>query len=234
MNRQIVTVFMIQSIDGKISFNGTGRLDFDDRIPTLSWSAKGIKHYYEAKFGIDDTTLISGKTLEIVGWNDKVVHENKELTLVVIDNNHLTGEGLLRLHNSNKRIILVTNRLWYLENMDNLPYDVIYYREDRCSIGNILDILYTKYNIKYVTVQGGGEINASLFKERRVDYIDIIIAPFIVGGRNTPGCVGGESLSEDVDIREVINEYSLISVDSVGDSYVRVRYASRDRIKDCV
>lgn len=228
MNRPITTVFMLQSIDGKISFNNTGRLDFDDRIPMLKWSAKGLDHYYAAELSMDDTTLISGKTLEIVGWNEKVVSENKELTLVVIDNNHLTREGLLRLHNSNRRIILVTRRLWYLENMDKLPYDVIYYREDKCSIADILDVLYKKYGIKYVTVQGGGEINASLFKERCVDYIDIVIAPFIVGGKNTPGCVGGESLSDDADVREVINEYSLISVDSVGDSYVLVRYASRN------
>lgn len=228
MNRPITTVFMLQSIDGKISFNGTGRLDFDDKIPMLSWSAKGINRYYEAEIGMDETTLMSGKTLKVVGWNEKVVRENKELMIVIIDNNHLTREGLLRLHNSNKRVILVTKRPWYLENMDKLPYDVIYYREDKCSMVNILDVLYKKYDIKYVTVQGGGEINASLFKERCVDYIDIIIAPFIVGGKNTPGCVGGESLPDDIDIREVVNEYSLISVDSFGDSYVRVRYASRD------
>ena len=131
MNRPITTVFMLQSIDGKISFNGTGRLDFDDKIPMLSWSAKGINRYYEAEIGMDETTLMSGKTLKVVGWNEKVVRENKELTIVIIDNNHLTREGLLRLHNSNKRVILVTKRPWYLENMDKLPYDVIYYREDK-------------------------------------------------------------------------------------------------------
>lgn len=228
MNRPITTLFMLQSIDGKISFNDTGRLDFDDKIPKLKYSAKGINRYYEAELSMDDTTLISGKTLECIGWNEKTVRENKELTLVIIDNNHLTREGLLRLHNSNRRIILVTKRPWYLKNMDKLPYDVIYYREDKCSITNVLYVLYKKYGIKYVTVQGGGEINAALFKERCIDYIDIIIAPFIVGGKNTPGCVGGESLIDDADVSEAINEYSLISVDSVGDSYVRVRYASRN------
>ena len=44
-----------------------------------------------------------------------------------------------------------------------------------------------------VLVEGGGEINAGLLKEKLVDHICLYMAPLLLGGQNAKGLIGGGS-----------------------------------------
>jgi diaminohydroxyphosphoribosylaminopyrimidine deaminase/5-amino-6-(5-phosphoribosylamino)uracil reductase len=48
--------------------------------------------------------------------------------------------------------------------------------------------------IQSVLIEGGGEVLASAFAERLVDRIVWFIAPVLIGGRSSPGAIGGEGV----------------------------------------
>lgn len=52
MERPITTLFMLMSVDGKISTGGTDRLDMDQDLPAIDGVREGLHQYYE----IEQTT----------------------------------------------------------------------------------------------------------------------------------------------------------------------------------
>ena len=46
-NRPITTLFMLMSVDGKISTGETDELDFDQDLPKISGVKEGLHQYYD-------------------------------------------------------------------------------------------------------------------------------------------------------------------------------------------
>ena len=47
MTRPITTLFMLMSLDGKISCGATDELDFDRDLPRVPGVVEGLNQYYE-------------------------------------------------------------------------------------------------------------------------------------------------------------------------------------------
>ena len=47
MNRPITTLFMLSSVDGKISTGATDELDMDKDLPKIEGVREGLYQYYE-------------------------------------------------------------------------------------------------------------------------------------------------------------------------------------------
>jgi diaminohydroxyphosphoribosylaminopyrimidine deaminase/5-amino-6-(5-phosphoribosylamino)uracil reductase len=70
----------------------------------------------------------------------------------------------------------------------------------------VLRELVKRYGVTSVLIEGGGELVAGALRERLVDRLVWIIAPLIIGGRDSPSSVGGAgiaSLREAVRLRHV-------------------------------
>lgn len=64
--------------------------------------------------------------------------------------------------------------------------------------------LRTKWNVKRLLCEGGGELNDSLFRAGLVDEVHLTICPKIFGGRQAPTIadgLGAENLTQAVDFR---------------------------------
>jgi riboflavin biosynthesis pyrimidine reductase len=61
-----------------------------------------------------------------------------------------------------------------------------------------LEWLHDRWNVKRLLCEGGGEVNAGLFREKLVDEVYMTLAPLIFGGRGAPTVVDGEGIA-DVD-----------------------------------
>lgn len=48
--------------------------------------------------------------------------------------------------------------------------------------------------IQSVLIEGGGELLAGAFRERLIDRAAFFLAPTLIGGRSTPGSIGGEGI----------------------------------------
>jgi len=69
--------------------------------------------------------------------------------------------------------------------------------ERRVDLRELLEYLYVR-GIRRVMVEGGGELNRSLIKEGLVDEFRVFYSGIVIGGKNSPTPVDGESFETPV------------------------------------
>lgn len=193
MSRPVVTMFMLQSVDGKISTGVNRDRDFETDLPLLD-CGRGLFQYYEALRDTEEFFLITGKSVTKNLSNANTVTACPA-TCVVLDNNWLSAQAVSRLCEVFNQVIIFT------QNKKNVVRDNLHWVDNQnMSLTDILHCLYTVYNCKHLSLQGGGELNAAMLKCKCVDKINTILAPVLVGGKETPSLVGGESICSLKDI----------------------------------
>ncbi len=93
MNRPITTLFMLMSVDGKISTGATDDLDVDKDFPQIAGVSEGLHQYYEIEQTTDLWTLNSGRVQAKIGVNTKKMPDKTPVSFVVIDNRHLNEKN---------------------------------------------------------------------------------------------------------------------------------------------
>lgn len=67
MNRPITTLFMLMSVDGKISTGSTDKMDFDLDLPKIAGVKEGLHQYYEIEQTTDLWSFNTGRVYEKIG-----------------------------------------------------------------------------------------------------------------------------------------------------------------------
>ena len=80
-----------------------------------------------------------------------------------------------------------------------------------------------EFIIDNLTIQTGGELNSIFLRDKIIDKISIVVAPVLVGGKNTSSLIDGESLHS---IGELINikALKLEKIDVLKHSYIHLKY----------
>lgn len=76
----------------------------------------------------------------------------------------------------------------------------------RVPLGKLFRELVRRYGVTSLLIEGGGEVLASALAERLIDRAVWVVSPLILGGRQTPGAVGGHGilrLSQAVRLRKM-------------------------------
>lgn len=63
--------------------------------------------------------------------------------------------------------------------------------EDLVDLPALMRLLYEKYNVKSLMIEGGSTLNGNMFQEDLIDELLLIHLPFIAGGEDTPSLVTG-------------------------------------------
>ena len=71
MNRAITTLFMLMSVDGKISTGASDELDVDKDFPEISGVKEGLHQYYEIEQTTDLWSFNTGRVQKKMGVNEK-------------------------------------------------------------------------------------------------------------------------------------------------------------------
>ena len=222
MKRPITTLFMLSSLDGKISTGATDELDVDRDFPLIDGVKEGLHQYYEIEQTTDLWSLNSGRVQAKMGVNEKDMPVKTPVSFVLIDNHHLTAHGIEYFSClSNKFVLVTTNKEHpaFSSKFDNLS--IIYQKE--LSLSDMLNRLFNDYNCERLTIQSGGTLNSMFLREKLIDNIDIVIAPILIGGKDTSTVIDGESLKKREDLG-LTSALSLTSCEVLEDSYVRMRY----------
>lgn len=90
--------------------------------------------------------------------------------------------------------------------------------ETHVEIPEVVRILHTHYEVRYLLVEGGGSLNFYFFAAGLVDEIFLTLAPRVKGGAHLPTMVDGAGLP-----RELVPHYELISA-YLNDSELFLRY----------
>lgn len=222
MNRPITTLFMLMSVDGKISTGATDELDVDQDFPKISGVSEGLHQYYEIEQTTDLWSLNSGRVQAKMGVNTKPLPNKTPVSFVLIDNSHLDANGVQYFCALSKELVLITtneNHPAFQISESNLH--IVFQKE--LHLKEALAILKSDFGCERLTVQSGGTINGLFLREKLLDYVDIIVAPVLIGGKDTATLIDGQSLSSE-------NELSKLGVLRLQDcvvlenSYLRLRY----------
>lgn len=222
MDRPTTTLFMLMSVDGKISTGATDDLDADKDFPRITGVQEGLHQYYEIEQTTDLWSLNSGRVQEKMGVNWKEMPDKSPVSFVLIDNKHLTEHGIRYFCARSKEFVLVTsnpNHPAFQVNGDNLH--IMF--QGRLSLPDALAKLRSEYGCQRLTIQSGGTLNGLFLRENLLDYVDIVIAPILIGGKDTSTLIDGRSLLSESELSQ-LGVLKLQECTVLEDSYLRLRY----------
>ena len=222
MDRPITTLFMLMSVDGKISTGASDVLDVDQDFPYMDGVKEGLHQYYEIEQTTDLWSLNTGRVQAKLGVNEKEMPPKTPVSFVLVDNSHLNEHGVRFFCELSKQFVLITtnpDHPAFRVKADNLG---IILQEKQC-LEEALVRLKEEYGCDRITIQSGGTVNGLFLREKLFDYVDIVVAPVLVGGTNTSTLIDGESITtrEELDKLGILK---LIDCEQLEDSYVRLRY----------
>ena len=222
MNRPITTLFMLTSLDGKISTGENDSLDFDADFPCICGVKEGLHQYYEIEQTTDLWSLNSGRVQVKIGANEKEMPEKTPVSFVLIDNTHLNEHGVRYFCAKSDKFVLVTsNRDHPAFNVKEENLYIIF--QEKSSLPDALGRLYSDFGCERLTIQSGGTLNGIFLREKLIDFVDIVIAPVLVGGKSTSTLIDGESLKTPTELSR-LGVLRLIEAKPLEDSYLRLRY----------
>ncbi|MBO4243275.1 MAG: dihydrofolate reductase family protein [Clostridiales bacterium] len=225
MERPVTTLFMLMSVDGKISTGSTDNLDVDKDLPKIEGVREGIHQYYEIEQTTDLWSFNTGRVQAKMGVNGKPFPEKSPVSFVILDNRHLTEHGVRYFCEFSKEFVLVTTDPKHPAfgiKADNLHIIL----QQELSLSDMLKTLKTDFGCERLTIQSGGTLNGLFLREKLFDYIDIVVAPVLIGGKDTATLIDGESLKDECDL-DKLGPLQLVECKQLEDSYIRLRYKVR-------
>lgn len=222
MDRPVTTLFMLMSVDGKISTGSTDELDFDRDLPRLPGVREGLHQYYEIEQTTDLWSFNTGRVQAKMGVNEKEMPEKTPVSFALLDNHHLSEHGVRYFAARSRQAVIITS------NPSHPAFHVpaenlhIIYQEEP-SLKDDLRRLKSECGCDRLTVQSGGSVNSLFLREKLLDYVDIVMAPVLIGGRDTSTMIDGPSLKSVSELQDAgILRLEKCSV--LGDSYIRLQY----------
>lgn len=222
MDRPITTLFMLMSVDGKISTGASDDLDVDKDFPKITGVKEGLHQYYEIEKTTDLWSFNSGRVQEKMGANKKSKPSKTPVSFVLLDNSHLNEDGIRYFCALSKEFVLITSNKdhpAFSVKEDNLH--IIY--QNQISLPDALRKLKSEYGCQRITIQSGGTLNGLFLREKLFDYIDIVVAPVLIGGRETSTLIDGKSLLAESELFK-LGVLKLQECEVLENSYLRLRY----------
>jgi len=224
--RPETTLFLLLSVDGKISTGDTDKMDTDSDYPRIKGVKEGLQQYYDIEKTTDLFFLISGRVFAKIGFNEKNDSpEQLPATSVVIDDNHLTEKGVLHIIKKFKALYLVTNNPKHpafnlKEKYNNIK--IILYKKE-IDFADMMQKLKQEYSVGRLTVQTGGTLNTIFVREGLIDHLSIVVAPVLVGGKETSTLMDNESLHSQSELFK-LKALKLKDCKKLKNSYVHLLY----------
>lgn len=197
-SRPETTLFLLVSVDGKISTGDTDEMDVDKYFPRIDGVKEGLQQYYDIEKTTDLFSLNSGRVMEKIGVNEKKeVPPKTPVIFIVIDNEpHLKESGVRYMATKAEKLIIVTTNANHPATLlkDELPnIEVLAYKSE-IDFKDMFQRLKSDFGAERVTIQTGGTLNAVFIRGGFIDHLSLVVAPALIGGSNTSGLMDGESL----------------------------------------
>ena len=222
MDRPVTTLYMVMSLDGKISTGDTDEMDIDADFPLVPGVREGLHQYYEIEQTTDLWSLNSGRVQEKMGVNRKPLPEKGPVSFVLIDNKHLDAHGVAWFCARADQFVLVTvnpHHPAFGIRADNLHVIL----QAQLDLPAALRQLKADYGCERLTVQSGGTLNALFLRQELIDYVDVIVAPVLIGGGSTPTLIDGEALHRKEEL-SALGVLKLLECRTLEDSWLQLRY----------
>lgn len=224
-NRPETTLFMLMSLDGKISTGNVDERDVDKDFPNIEGVKQGLQQYYELEQRTDLFSMNTGRVQAKIGVNEKKEVAKTPVSFMVIDNEpHLTKSGVEYFIEKSRKFFLVTTNkshpVFEYAGADNL--EILYY-EKQIDFKDLFREFKGTYQIDAITIQTGGTLNSVLLRDGLIDHVSIVVAPCLIGGKDTSTLIDGKSLSGETDLA-MIKPLVLKKCEMLENSYIHLQY----------
>ncbi len=220
MQKSITTLFLLESVDGKIS---TWMWENRDIDKDLSKILDGIEQYYALEQETDLVSLNTGFVMKKIWINEKKIFDLDFMTFVIVDNNHLEKKWVENLCVWLKKLFIITkNKNHPAFESKNKNLEIIYY-ENEVDFVDLFKKLKEKYKIEKLTIQSWWTLNSVLLRKNLIDKISIVIAPILVWWKNTPSFISGKDILEEKDLQN-IKKLELLKVEKLKKSFLHLEY----------
>jgi 2,5-diamino-6-(ribosylamino)-4(3H)-pyrimidinone 5'-phosphate reductase len=218
---------MLSSLDGKISTGDTDELDVDKDFPRIAGIKEGLHQYYDLEKYTDRVSFNSGKVQAKVGANQRTWEKDRDdVSFVVVDNKpHLDKNGTEYFAKRSDNFFLITtnkNHPAFSLKDTNQTMHILFY-DKKIDFVDVFRRFKEEFGIKKITIQTGGTLNAEFLRLGLIDKVSIVIAPCLIGGKDTQSLIGGESLHTQEDLKK-IKALKLIKCNALENSYLHVQY----------
>lgn len=135
---------------------------------------------------------------------------------------HLTEHGVRYFCARSKNFVLVTSNENYPAfsvDADNLHVIV----QEVFDPQEMLMKLKRDYGCERITVQTGGTWNALFLRAGLLDYVDIVVAPVLIGGKETASLIDGAAFTDVIEL-DKLGILELQSCETLAHSYLRLKY----------
>ena len=230
--KPITTLFLLMSVDGKISTGDTNLMDVDKDFPNIVGLKEGVQQYYDIEQQTDLFSLNTGRVLAKVGVNERTDEPEKlPVSFVVIDNQpHLTETGVVYLSKKVKDLILVTTNTTHpaFSLQDKLSNIHIFTYENEIDLPNLFQKLKEDFGVDKLTIQSGGTLNATMMRLGLIDRLLVVVAPALIGGQNSPTLMDGESMHSAEELFK-IKTLELVQATPLEHSYLLLEYQVKNQ-----
>ncbi len=222
MNRPITTLYMLISVDGKISTGATDEMDVDRDFPLIPGLKEGLHQYYEIEQTTDLWSFNTGRVQAKMGANTKEMPAKTPVSFVLLDNHHLTEHGVRYFCARSDQFVLITsNREHPAFGVNESNLHILF--QEKLSLTDALAIMKERFGCERLTIQSGGTLNSLFLREKLFDYVDVVVAPVLIGGKDTATLIDGRSLIAKEELSQ-LGVLRLIETATLQDSYLRLRY----------
>ena len=222
MERPITTLFMLMSVDGKISTGASDELDVDRDFPVTDGLKEGLHQYYEIEQTTDLWAFNTGRVQEKMGVNRKDPPAKTPVSFAILDNHQKKKKGVRYFCARSKTFVLITsNRSHPAFDVKEENLGIIF--QEKPDLGHALTLLKKDFGCERLTIQSGGTVNGLFLRQKLFDYVDLIVAPVLIGGKDTSTLIDGCSLTS----REELSGLGVLKLTDctvLEDSYLRLRY----------
>jgi 2,5-diamino-6-(ribosylamino)-4(3H)-pyrimidinone 5'-phosphate reductase len=227
-SRVETTLFLLMSVDGKITSGESDDLDSDRDWKRLRGVKEGLRQYYELEQTIAIHSLNTGRVMAKTGINSrqKAPEKDERLTLFIVDRKpHLDGNGVRYLARWVGKLHIVTNNPAhpaFAMRSEHANLDVVYYPQE-VDLSDLLVRVRHEYGIEHLTIESGGTLNSVLVRQGLIDHVMIMLAPLLVGGTATSSLMDGRSLQSEEDLIN-LKALKLVNCEVLEHSYLRLEY----------
>ena len=227
-SRTETTLFLLMSVDGKITSGESDTLDSDRDWRRIKGVREGLHQYYQIEQSIAIHSLNSGRVMAKIGVNTRTDRPEKDerLTFFIVDRKpHLDENGVRYLAQRVGKLYIVTNDQTHpafglRSSHDNL--EIVLYAGD-VDLADLLVKVRQEYGIEHLIIESGGTLNAEFVRRGLIDHVMIIVAPLLVGGRATSTLIDGTSLQNEAELA-ALKALRLVRCEVLEDSYLRLEY----------
>ncbi len=227
-SRAETTLFLLISVDGKITTGESDTLDSDRDWRRVKGVREGLLQYYQIEQSLAVSSLNTGRVMAKIGVNSRAETPEKDerLTFFIIDRKpHLNEDGVRYLAQRVGKLFIVTNNPSHpafsmcsiYKNMEIISYT------HEVDLADLLVKVRHKYGIRHLIIESGGTLNATFVRQGLIDHVMLIVAPLLVGGRTTSTLMDGRSLQSEQELSE-LKALRLVKCELLEHSYLRLEY----------